>query len=211
MGIKDLKLNDMLLDAVADINGDDRDFRMAVFFIVFNPLFWNIVAQVEYKTHFLTRLAGGARRGCYALAFVIFSLGLVRDYYFSRALKNQVTTAWLDQDAVRYAGAGLFVFGQVLVLSSMWRLGVTGTYLGDYFGILMEDRVTSFPFNVSDNPMYQGSTLTFLGTSLYYGKAAGVFAALLVNLMYTMALKLEEPFTAMIYAKRDEERAQKAK
>lgn len=35
----------------------------------------------------------------------------------------------------------------------MWRLGVVGTYLGDYFGILMEERVTAFPFNVMDDPM----------------------------------------------------------
>ena len=32
----------------------------------------------------------------------------------------------------------------------MYALGVTGTYLGDYFGILMDEPVTSFPFNVSN-------------------------------------------------------------
>lgn len=31
----------------------------------------------------------------------------------------------------------LFTVGSTLVASSMWKLGVTGTYLGDYFGILM--------------------------------------------------------------------------
>lgn len=36
---------------------------------------------------------------------------------------------------------------------SMYQLGVTGTFLGDYFGILMEDRVTAFPYNVTNNPM----------------------------------------------------------
>lgn len=29
--------------------------------------------------------------------------------------------------------AAAFVVGGVLVLSSMWALGITGTYLGDYF------------------------------------------------------------------------------
>lgn len=37
---------------------------------------------------------------------------------------------------------------------------------GDYFGILMEAKVTSFPFNVLDNPMYWGSTAVYLGWSL---------------------------------------------
>jgi phosphatidylethanolamine N-methyltransferase len=35
----------------------------------------------------------------------------------------------------------------------MWALGVTGTYLGDYFGILMDEMVVGFPFNVTDAPM----------------------------------------------------------
>jgi len=51
----------------------------------------------------------------------------------------------------------------------MWALGITGTYLGDYFGILMDARVTGFPFNVLENPMYIGSTMNFLGISLWYG------------------------------------------
>lgn len=37
---------------------------------------------------------------------------------------------------------------------------------GDYFGILMEAKVTSFPFSVLDNPMYWGSTAVYLGWSL---------------------------------------------
>ena len=51
----------------------------------------------------------------------------------------------------------------------MWQaLGVTGTYLGDYFGILMDKMVTGFPFNILDNPMYIGSTMCFLAHSLWY-------------------------------------------
>ena len=62
----------------------------------------------------------------------------------------------------------------------MWALGVTGTYLGDYFGILMNERVTGFPFNINDNPMYNGSTLCFLGTALWYGKPTGILVTLFV-------------------------------
>ncbi|AOA68341.1 GQ68_03947T0 [Komagataella phaffii GS115] len=149
--------------------------------------------------------------GCYLLALTIFSLGLFRDYLYEKALKNQASSVLLADPVFRYLGIASFLFGNVLVLSSMWKLGITGTYLGDYFGILMEDRVTSFPFNIDDNPMYNGSTLCFLGTGLYYGKPAGVFASLVVYLMYQIALKFEEPFTAKIYAKREAEREQKKK
>ncbi len=74
----------------------------------------------------------------------------------------------------------------------MWALGLTGTYLGDYFGILMDAPVTSFPFNVSSAPMYVGSTLNFLGTALLFGKPAGVLLTLEVWLVYQVALGFEE-------------------
>jgi methylene-fatty-acyl-phospholipid synthase len=38
--------------------------------------------------------------------------------------------------------------------------------LGDYCDILMDEKVTGFPFNVVDNPMYNGSTMVFLGIAL---------------------------------------------
>ncbi len=61
----------------------------------------------------------------------------------------------------------LFVVGAVFVGSSYLRLGITGTYLGDYFGILMEEKVTGFPFNVMSNPMYNGSAIIFLAQALW--------------------------------------------
>jgi phosphatidylethanolamine N-methyltransferase len=74
----------------------------------------------------------------------------------------------------------------------MWALGFTGTYLGDYFGILMNSRVTSFPFNITDAPMYYGSTLSFLGTALWFGKPAGIVLTAEVLVVYLLALSFEE-------------------
>lgn len=88
----------------------------------------------------------------------------------------------------------------------MWALGITGTYLGDYFGILMDDIVTGFPFNVTASPMYYGSTMTFLGSAIMYGKPAGILLTLEVLTIYLIALRFEDPFTAEIYAKRERER-----
>jgi phosphatidylethanolamine N-methyltransferase len=93
---------------------------------------------------------------------------------------------------VKIAAALVFATGNILVISSMWALGITGTYLGDYFGILMEDRVTSFPFNVTNNPMYYGSALSFVGTALWFAKPAGLFLSGFVLLMYLIALQFEE-------------------
>lgn len=162
----------------------------------------------EYRTHFLTRLFGGnAQAACYFLAATIFSIGLLRDFLYERALRQQPSHPLLETDAATYAGYALLACGNILVISSTWALGITGTFLGDYFGILMDDIVTGFPFNVTDAPMYYGSTLSFLGSALVYGKPAGVLITGWVLLVYLVALRFENPFTAGIYAKRDRERA----
>ncbi|KAK9481404.1 phospholipid methyltransferase-domain-containing protein [Lipomyces japonicus] len=178
--------------------------------VAFNPIFWNLAARAEYHTKVLTKLAGGNRKyGCYGLAFTIFSLGILRDVLYERALRDQPTwqmPAGHDHYyslAIKAAAVLAFAYGNLLVVTSMWALGVTGTYLGDYFGILMDARVTGFPFNVTDNPMYHGSTLSFLGTALWFGKPAGLALTATVAVMYKLALRFEEPFTAEIYAKRD--------
>lgn len=178
----------------------------AAAFIIFNPTFWNTAARSEYHNKTLTRLAGGsAHRGCYALAVTIFSLGLARDFVYERALRSQPAHPLLLSPLSQGLAVGLLLSGNTLVLSSMWALGVTGTYLGDYFGILMDEMVTGFPFNVSSAPMYHGSTLSFLGTALWFGKPAGVVLTGLVYVVYTIALRFEDPFTAEIYAKRERE------
>lgn len=40
--------------------------------------------------------------------------------------------------------AVLFAVGQLFVITSTWSLGITGTFLGDYFGILMDHRVEGY-------------------------------------------------------------------
>ncbi|MCJ1340886.1 Phosphatidyl-N-methylethanolamine N-methyltransferase [Bachmanniomyces sp. S44760] len=127
---------------------------------------------------------------------------------YERALRAQPSHPLLETPASNYLAYVLIATGNTLVISSMWALGLTGTYLGDYFGILMDYRVTSFPFNVVDAPMYYGSTLSFLGTAILYGKPAGILLTVEVLAIYMIALTYEDPFTAEIYAKRERERKQ---
>ncbi|KAJ2776980.1 Phosphatidyl-N-methylethanolamine N-methyltransferase [Coemansia interrupta] len=171
--------------------------------ITFNPLFWNIAARREYHTHWITALFNGDRlKGCYAIAVTIFGLGIVRDLLFNHALSEQPVHPLLLSPPVQLVAMALFAAGMVFVLSSTYMLGITGTFLGDYFGILMDARVTGFPFNVLENPMYVGSTMSFIGTSLYHAKPAGLVVSAYVWLVYTVALRFEGPFTTMIYSKR---------
>uniref|UniRef100_A0A8C0JAL9 phosphatidyl-N-methylethanolamine N-methyltransferase n=1 Tax=Chelonoidis abingdonii TaxID=106734 RepID=A0A8C0JAL9_CHEAB len=59
-----------------------------------------------------------------------------------------------------------YCLGAVILLLNFIR--------SDYFGILKEEKVTSFPFNVMDNPMYWGSTACYLGWSIISQKKKAV-------------------------------------
>jgi len=113
-------------------------------------------------------------------------------YRYERALRAQPPHPLLQTPSSNYIGYALVASGNVLVLSSMWALGIIGTYLGDYFGILMDHQVTSFPFNITGAPMYYGSTLSFLGTAMLYGKPAGILLTMEVLAAYLIALSYEE-------------------
>jgi methylene-fatty-acyl-phospholipid synthase len=68
-----------------------------------------------------------------------------------------------DPLLVQYAAWALYAVGMTLVVSSSIRLGITGTYCGDYFGILMKERVTGFPFNVVEGTVHFPTPIFFLG------------------------------------------------
>lgn len=131
----------------------------------------------------------------------------MRDWLYKSAIGEQPSHPLLETVYVQAAAYTLLACGNILVVSSTWALGITGTFLGDYFGILMDEMVTGFPFNVTSAPMYWGSTMSFLGGALLYGKPAGILLTVEVLLVYITALKFEDPFTAGIYAKRERERA----
>lgn len=60
---------------------------------------------------------------------------------YQRALQDQPKQAILPAEYATVVPAALFALGQLFVITSTWQLGVTGTFLGDYFGILMDARV----------------------------------------------------------------------
>ncbi|TFK69184.1 phospholipid methyltransferase [Pluteus cervinus] len=194
---------------MVDLN--QKSLTVALLAIAFNPTAWNIVARNEHKNRTLTRLFGGnPRYGCYFLAVLIFSFGILRDTLYHQALKDQPRHQMLPEPYNVIVPGVLFAIGQTLVLSSTWALGITGTYLGDYFGILMDARVEGFPFNILNDPMYDGSTLCFLSGALWEERPAGILITLYVYIAYRIALRYEGPFTAMIYANRAKETKKKA-
>ena len=193
-----------------------QDTLLCALCIVLAPLIWNILARLcrvitrgKSKTFQYTC--------CYILAIWIFSFSSFRDYLFSKAIDHQqkpyLFPSLTDEEekVKNYIAFALFGIGQLFVWSSFLRLGITGTFLGDYCGILMDSRVTGFPFNVLDNPMYVGSTMSFLASSLYKNTLVGLLLTIEVFIVYQIALMFEGPYTAKIYREREQQKAQKKK
>lgn len=175
------------------------------------PTIWSIVARNEYKNKTMTKFFGSKYRGCYALAAWIFCSSLYRDKLFERAVAENAAHKLIDGAAkggngaalvraAKCAGWALISAGATLVGSSLYQLGITGTYLGDYFGILMSERVTAFPFSTFEDPMYLGSSLCFAGYALRENSAVGLALSAWVYAVYYVSCHyFENPFTDSIY------------
>ncbi|XP_050408021.1 phosphatidylethanolamine N-methyltransferase isoform X2 [Patella vulgata] len=180
----------------------DAYFWMAAANIVFNPLFWNIVARWEYRTKGFSKAIGSSRVACIMLAVTIVLLGILRDWLFGKAVQAQPRWLPFQDSRILLAGYAIISIGCVLVISSFLSLGIFGTFLGDYFGILMKERVTGFPFNIVDNPMYLGATLNFLGYAVTEASLVGFLLTFLVGVVYKIAILFEGDFTDKIYQER---------
>ena len=170
--------------------------------IMLNPLFWNIISRFEYHTHLVSKTAGGPKRGVALLAFGIISLNYVRTTIFHQVMANHSVCGPMQNPLFDKLGLLLVLIGAIFVISSSYRLGFFCSFMGDYFGILLNEKVTGFPFNVVEDPMYVGSTLVYLGFSFQHASIVGMVLTGFIALSYAIALLFEQPFTAQIYANR---------
>ena len=177
------------------------DVLVACPLVMLNPLIWNLIVCFEYKTRAVSRLCGGPRPGVVVLACLLLTTNFLRILFFHYMATRGTKLQFLDDSfGAKAAGYLVFSVGVILILSSFWRLGFFNTFFGDYFGILLDARITGFPFNIVDNPMYWGTFLTYVGDSLLHASAVGFLLSLFIGLSHIIAATFEGPFTAKIYA-----------
>ena len=51
----------------------------------------------------------------------------------------------------------------------------------------MSERITGFPFNMTNSPMYLGSFINILASSIWRGSPAGLVLAFWSHIVYTIA------------------------
>lgn len=189
---------DCLFDALPEILGWKT--LLACVAVMLNPLFWNVVSRFEYRTHFLTKTLGGPKRGVALLAVCIVSLNCVRTTTFHNAVNEHPICSPMQNEVINALGYLIVAAGATLVISSSYRLGFFCSFMGDYFGILLDSKVTGFPFNVVDDPMYVGSAMIYLGFALQHASVVGLLLTACIGASYAIAAMFEGPFTSKIYS-----------
>lgn len=192
----------MVVECLAQVLPSMLEWRtiLACVVVMLNPVFWNVVSRLEYRTHVLSKVAGGPRRGVTLLAMGILSFNYLRTSLFHIVMDKHATCSPMQNSLFDAVGYLLVIAGTVLVLSSGYQLGFFCSFMGDYFGILLKEKVTSFPFNVVSDPMYVGSALVYLGMSFLHASVVGIILTGCIAFSYAIALFFEQPFTSQIYA-----------
>lgn len=172
-----------LPSAPALLDASDVALSRAIVATALPPLVWNALGRLELHTRAISKLTRRPLVGVYACGAVIAAVSVLRSALFAAAMRSQPRAETLDAPLVHAAAGALGIFGAALFVGAYCRLGIVGTYLGDYFGLLREDRVAEFPFSVVDNPMYDGSSMVHLAEALLYvgGATAGARARACVD------------------------------
>lgn len=195
------------------INNFSLNWEMicAISMIILCPITWNLVARYEFYTKRLSNFVGDNRLSADIFAHVLIEMGIFRNYMFARVIRNHSKyDAFSDYSLyVEIIGYLILVSGFHLNVLAYYRLGIHGIYYGDYFGVLCKEMVTAFPYNILDNPLYVGSTMLFLGSSILYRSPCGILLTVLAWFMYKFAGFLENPMTPLIYSPENIERVRK--
>jgi methylene-fatty-acyl-phospholipid synthase len=185
------------------------EFWLSAFTIFICPITWNLVARFEFHTKYFSKLAGDNRLAADIFAHILIEMGIFRNYMYQRVLKEQPHFDIGYDNLIDVISYIMLAIGLILVFGAYYRLGIHGIYYADYFGILMKEKVTAFPYNATDNPMYGGSTLIFLSGALYNRAYCGFALTILALLMYVVASILENPMTELIYSEENIKATQK--
>lgn len=83
-----------------------------------------------------------------------------------------------------YMNLGCFIFGQLLFVAGMIRIGGDATFLGSYImPNYKETYTTRFPYNISNHPQYVGSLLSYM--SLLYGSnSLSTTSYIIIHIMF---------------------------
>ena len=187
-----LKFQDLSESLEQMINFKNPFLWFSAMHILFNVLYWNVTSTIQYKTKIFSKLFGNKKTAVYIHTVIVFSFGLSRDYLYKYVVNTSNILPLIDNQYMTFLGYLMLLFGNILVISATYKLGIIGTFNGDAYGFLLPSIITSFPFNIFNAPMYLGSTLNFLGYAMIKKSITGFFLTILVAVAYVCGTFFEE-------------------
>eukprot|EP00172_Hildenbrandia_rubra_P004442 Plantae.Rhodophyta-Hildenbrandia_rubra.ctg8995.p1 GENE.Plantae.Rhodophyta-Hildenbrandia_rubra.ctg8995~~Plantae.Rhodophyta-Hildenbrandia_rubra.ctg8995.p1 ORF type:complete len:210 (+),score=6.40 Plantae.Rhodophyta-Hildenbrandia_rubra.ctg8995:274-903(+) len=142
-------------------------FARSILIVALNPFIWNIFGRLEHNTGAISTIFFGRQSGVYALSLWIFCFSNYRNALVHELVTSSPRVDWMSGPIFKATSIILGIIGVIIAGAAYIRLGITMTYLGDYFGFLMDKKETRFPFNIMKHPMYDGIAMVFLAKALW--------------------------------------------
>ncbi|KAI8600624.1 phospholipid methyltransferase-domain-containing protein [Dissophora ornata] len=91
----------------------------------------------------------------------------------------------------------------LIVFSVFKSLGIKGMYNGDSFGFLFDAPVMDGPYKYFSDPQYVGTTLSLVGTAVYYQSIVGYILAVDMYIIFWVSVMFfEGPHMRRIYSQK---------
>ena len=170
-----------------NINFEGKQTREVIIYSILSVLVWGLFPHLQYKYKIISKFFNNnMEKGADFLALLLIHIGTFRNYAFTETIFNNKRFDFGDLNIISsIVGLSILLFGSLLWITSLLKLGLRGSYFGDHFGFLFKKRIQSFPFNILENPQYTGSKLFLLGQSILFRSLTGLFMTITISLFYS--------------------------
>jgi methylene-fatty-acyl-phospholipid synthase len=165
----------------------DKNVQQVLLYSGFSLIVWGILPHLQHKHKLISSLFSGNKEiSADFLAFILIHIGTFRNYAFFEALLSNKRFDYGEYNIISTIFGVIFLcIGSLFWLTSLWKLGLRGSYFGDHFGFILKKKIESFPFNILENPQYNGSKLFLLGQSIIMRSLIGVILTLFISFLYS--------------------------
>ncbi|KAG0354305.1 phospholipid methyltransferase-domain-containing protein [Gamsiella multidivaricata] len=176
--------------------------QVAILAMILHVANYNLTARFEYNTHQFTKIIG--KNAIYVYAVYLVLSALIRDHFIHLAVAPDAGSLVIFPAAVAtVVGSVCFITGFLLNLWTLNSLGIKGMYNGDSFGFLFDAPVTDGPYKYMGDPQYVGTTLSLVGTAIYYQSVIGYVLAIDMYIIFWISVMFfEGPHMKRIYSQK---------
>jgi phosphatidylethanolamine N-methyltransferase len=164
----------------------DKNVQSVLFYSGLSLIVWGILPHLQHKHKIISWIFSDNKEiAADFLAFLLIHIGTFRNYAFFECLFSNKRLDFGEFNTISTIIGIIFLcFGSLFWITALLKLGLRGSYFGDHFGFFNK-KVQSFPFNILENPQYNGSKLFLLGQSIIMRSVIGFLLTLFISFLYS--------------------------